>query len=379
MMGADIKPAFITKTLKNLGCEVIGAGKKLAVKTPTYRPDLEREIDLYEEVLRIYGMDKIESTLPKSSGRVGVKTAPQRKMAEIHNVLTASGLHETICYAFAEKNDGALMGNDKAVELINPMNADQKYMRQSLIPGLLRSVSYNVNRGVADISLYEVGVCFYSKAGQQMPKERQKLAGVLTGSPINAAWNNKVESFDFFDAKGIVENLLDVLNIPKAKFKETELEFLQPGRACEVLSKGTSLGWIGEVHPNKCSEFEIDKPVAAFELDTKALLSCTCEIDKCEEISAFPGISMDVAFIVDKNVTNEMMLQRITSAGGNLLKDVKLFDVFESEKHLGKGKKSMAYSLEYNNPERTLTSEEVESVHNKLVEKVCKSTGAQLR
>lgn len=126
-------------------------------------------------------------------------------------------------------------------------------------------------------------------------------------------------------------------------------------------------------------EFEIDKPVAAFELDTKAVLSCANEIGKAEEISQFPSINMDIAFIVDKQVTNEIMMQRITSAGGNLLKSAKLFDVFESNKHLGEGKKSMAYSLEYNSPTKTLTSEEVESVHNKLVEKVCKATGANLR
>ena len=379
MMGAKISTVFITKTLKNLGCEVVGTGKLLSVKTPTFRPDLEREIDLYEEVLRIYGMDKIDSSLPASPGRVGVRTHEQRLTSKVHDVMSASALHETICYAFAEKDDGKLMGQDKAVELINPMNADQKYMRQSLIPGLLRSVSYNINRGVADIALYEIGVVFAARNGQQMPRERTKIAGVLTGEPKNKSWNNKVETLDFFDAKGVVENLCKALNIKKVKLAPVEHCFLQPGRAAEVTSKGTLFGWVGEIHPSLSKNFEVEAPVAAFELDMKALMSMSADIQGCEEISQFPNVSMDVAFTVNKDVTNEVMMQRITSAGGNMLKSVKLFDVFESEKHLGKDKKSMAYSLEYGDPNKTLTSEEVEAVHNRLVNKVCKATNAELR
>ena len=379
MMGADIKPAFIKKTLTNLGCDVIGTDKALKVKTPTFRPDLEREIDLYEEVLRIYGMDKIKSTLPKSEKRVGIRTEAQRMRTHINNVLSASGLNETICYAFADAGDGQLMGLNAPVELINPMNADQKQMRQSLIPGLLRSVSYNVNRGVADVALYETGVVFSARKGQELPRERERVAGVMSGTPINNSWNNKAQAYDFFDAKGVVENLCKSLNISKLKFAPAEHEFLQPGRAAEVTSKGTLLGWIGEVHPKLAQKFEIDAPVAAFELDMKALMSMSNAIEGCEEISQFPSVCMDVAFTVSKDVTNEVMLQRITSAGGNMLKSVRLFDVFESEKHLGKGKKSLAYSLEYADNQKTLTSEEVEKVHNRLVEKVCKSTNAELR
>lgn len=175
------------------------------------------------------------------------------------------------------------------------------------------------------------------------------------------------------------ENLCRSLNVPKLKFEPIEVGYLQPGRACEVKSKGQSIGWIGEIHPKLAAKFEIDKAVAAFELDAKCLLSSASEIGGCDEISQFPSVSMDVAFIVEKDITNEVMMQRITSAGGNLLKSVKLFDVYDNEKHVGAGKKQLAYSLEYNNPQKTLTNEEVETIHNKLVEKVCKSTGAKLR
>lgn len=388
MMGADIPCDFIVKTLENLGCEVSGK-EVLKVKTPTYRPDLEREIDLYEEVLRIYGMDKIEATLPKSPYRVGVKTLAQRQVSYINQILQSCGLHETISYSFAEEQDGKILGlNNESiqmsepVELINPMVSSQKYMRQSLIPGLLRSVSYNLNRGVNNISLYEIGVVFNARNNQQLPKEKQRIAVVLAGKPTDDEWNLKHVDYDFFDAKGIVENLLDKLKVKKNRYKELDTEkapHLQPGRAAEVLSKGTVIGWIGEIHPKVASKFDIDCSVAAFELDLKSLLSVSNEVADLEDIPVYPGISVDVAFVVDDKVTNEMMLQRINSAGGNLLNKVRLFDVYKHDKHVGKGKKSMAYSLEYRDSDKTLKSEDVEQVHNKLVEKVCKSTGAEVR
>ena len=389
MMGADIDSNFAIKTLQNLGCKVKDKKEFLEVKTPTFRPDLEREIDLYEEVLRIYGMDKIPSTLPKSQFRVGIKTLAQRQKSIIDNVLMSSGLHETVSYSFAEENDMQILGqNNNAinagmpVELLNPMNAQQKYMRQTIIPGLLRSVSYNLNRGVSNVSLYEIGVVFNAKQGMQRAKEKQKIAAVLAGEPSNLSWNNKVEIFDFFDAKGVVENILEKLNVQKIRFKELSKEdapHLQPGRAASVYSKGSCLGWIGEIHPKVCEKFDIDGSVAAFELDMDVLLASANEIADIEEISIFPSISVDVAFVVDDKVSNEMMLQRIKSAGGKLLKSVKLFDVFKSEKHLGANKKSLAYTLEYNDLEKTLKRENVEAIHSKLIKKVCNSTGAEIR
>lgn len=388
MMGAEISIDFIKETLSNLGCQVNTQGSNLKVLPPSFRPDLEREIDLYEEVLRIYGMDKIKPTLPKSAKRVGVKTQSQKLISKIHYVMVSCGLHETISYSFANTEDSALLGDNKiinigkSVELINPMNADQKYMRQSLLPGLLRSVSYNINRGVKNISLYEVGVVFNAKENSQLANERQKIACVLCGLPYAQSWNSKPQAFDFFDAKGVVENILDSLNVQKVRFIEIDQQeagHLQPGRAALVQSKGNTIGWIGQIHPKLLEKFEIDQGVAAFELDLKTLLSCSNDFEQCQEISNFPGVSIDVAFVVDKDISNEVMLQRIKSAGGSLLKKAHLFDVYESKQHLGDNKKSMAYSLEYNDTTKTLKSEDVEKIHNKLIDKVCKSTGAKLR
>lgn len=388
MMGTDIPRDFITDILGRLGCVVTSAGDDvLEVVTPTYRPDLEREIDLYEEVIRLWGLDRIEATLPAGRGRVGSRTHEEHVLEVINNTLRASGLNETVTYSFAHPEDMAHLRMDvsdlgEAVELINPLNADQSIMRQSIIPGLLRSVAYNQSRGVKNVQLYETGKVFFGHEGKQKPKERQRLAGVLAGSMEETGWNTTAVAFDFFDGKGVVESIARELALPKLRFKALDLEgasHLQPGRAAEVLSGGTVLGWVGELHPLAVDAFEAQGPVVAFELDIDALEKSTKPARDFVDIPTFPAVSMDIAFVVNEEVTHEKLMQCMTSAGGKLLEDARLFDIYRDDERVGKGKKSMAYSLTYRAQDRTLTSEEVDKAHQKLVEKVSKATGAEVR
>ena len=255
MMGADIPRAFIIDTLERLGCEVADGADAdtLAVVAPTFRPDLVREIDLYEEVLRLWGMDRIPATLPGGRERVGTRTQAEHVLDTINRALRASGLNETMTYSFAEPGDLERLrmpadGLGEPVGLINPLNADQSVMRQSIIPGLLRSVAYNQSRGVKNVQLYETGVVFYAHEGKKQPKEKRKVAAVLAGAMRDAGWNDAPAAFDFFDGKGAVENLARELALPKLRFKALaadEVPHLQPGRAAAVLSGGTELGWVG--------------------------------------------------------------------------------------------------------------------------------------
>ena len=389
MMGAQIPRDFIVGTLERLGCTV-SAGESedvLAVVAPTFRPDLEREIDLYEEVLRLYGMDRIPATLPGGRGRVGVRSEAEQKLAIINNTMRACGLNETVTYSFAEPGDVERLrmnpeGLGKAVELLNPLNADQSVMRQSIIPGLLRSVSYNQARGVHNVQLYETGLVFSAAEGKKKPKERKKLAGVMAGAMANPGWNVKPAGFDFFDGKGAVESLARELAIPKLRFKALDAAaapHLQPGRAAEVLSGGTTLGWVGELHPLAVDAFEANAPVVAFELDVNALVSASKPARDYVHVPTFPAVTMDVAFVVDEDVAHEKLTQVMGSAGGKLLSSVALFDVYRDEERLGAGKKSMAYALEYRAEDRTLTTEEVDKQHARLIKKVCGATGAEVR
>ena len=389
MMGAQIPREFIVEILERLGCKVSDSADPdvLDVVSPTFRPDLPREIDLYEEVLRLYGMDLIPETLPGGRGRFGVRSHMEHVLATINRTMCASGLNETMTYSFAEPTelDRLRMPKDglgDAVELINPMNADQSVMRQSIIPGLLRSVAHNQARGVKNIQLYEQGMVFYAHEGRKQPKERRKLAGVMAGAFADAGWNQQPEAFDFFDGKGAVENLMRELAIPKVRYKALsadEAPHLQPGRAAQVLTGGTVLGWVGEVHPLACAAYDAQAPVVAFELDVDALAKAARPARDYVDVPTFPAVSFDQAFVVDESVTHERLEQCMTSAGGKLLSDVRLFDVYRDEERIGAGKKSMAYALTYRAADRTLTSEEVDKAHAKLVKKVCGATGAEVR
>ena len=389
MMGAAVPREFIEDVLKRLGCEVAETATldELSVLAPTFRPDLEREIDLYEEVLRLYGMDRIPPTLPGGRERIGVRTEAQQKLAVINNALRASGMNETVTYSFAEPGDLARLHMDDEglglpVELLNPLNADQSVMRQSIVPGLLRSVAYNQSHGVKNVQLYECGLVFFAAEGKKKPKERKRVAGVLAGAMGDAAWNTAPAAFDFFDGKGVVENLARELALPKLRFRALDAQVaphLQPGRAAEVLSGGTVLGWVGELHPLAADAFDAQAPVVAFELDMDALVKSSRPARDYVDVPTLPAVQMDVAFVVDEGVTHERLMQCMISAGGKLLESAQLFDVYRDDARVGAGKKSMAFALTYRAGDHTLTSEEAEKTHERLIKKVCAATGAEVR
>ena len=389
MMGDDIAGSEVVDILVRLGCDIsVGRHKTYNVVAPTYRPDLEREIDLYEEVLRLYGMEKIPPTLPGGRERIARVSETEHIVARLHRTMSACGLNETQTYAFADPKELEKLGMNgleelgEAVELINPINAEQSVMRQSIIPGLLRSVAHNQSHGVANIQLYEVGNVFLGTAGKALPRERQRLAGVLVGQMADKSWNADPQPFDFFDGKGVLEAVIRELALPKVRFKALEAAdapWLQPGRAAQLNAAGAVIGWVGEIHPLAVKAFEAEGPVVAFELDVEALVKAARPARDFVDVPEFPPVTMDVAFVVDEAVTHEMLVQRMKSAGGKLLDTVELFDVYRDEKRLGAGKKSMAYKLVYRAADRTLTSQEVDKAHNKLVQKVCGATGAEIR
>ena len=290
-------------------------------------------------------------------------------------------------YSFAQPDDLESLRMDPeglgdAVELINPMNSDQSVLRRSIIPGLLRSVAHNQAHGVKNIQLYEIGETFHAADGRQLPKERTRIAGVMVGAMGDAGWNVAPQPFDFFDGKGVIESLVRELAIPKLRFKALsadEAPHLQPGRAAQVLSGGTVLGWVGEIHPLAVDAFEAHGPVVAFELELSALIKSSQPARPYVDVPTFPAVSLDVAFVVDEDVTHERMIQCMGSAGGKLLEDVQLFDVYRDAERVGAGKKSMAYALTWRAADRTLTSEEAERAQEKLVKKVCGATGAEVR
>ena len=385
--GAPIEDDFMARRLSRLGCEVSQVDGQLNVVPPTNRPDLTREIDLVEEILRLWGEGDVEPTLPASRNHPGGLTVEQRRMRLIGSTLRACGMCETSTYCFADPRDLARLGMAREVKgvpvhIIRPLVSEQSEMRRDLMPGLLRAVAYNKDHGVANVMLYEIGRVLFGRPNKSLPDEQTYVAGVLSGAWNDDAWNRKYTSMDFFDAKGIVEELLDALRIQKVRFRAPEQEhssWLQPGLAAEVVVRGTVLGWVGNIHPSTLDLFGIDDPVVAFEFSVEALLRLAQDQLPYQDVPTLPGVDVDLALVVDEDVSYEQLVQRITSAGGKLLRDVRLFDVYRDPVRVGPNKKSMAFSLTYRADDRTLTSQEVEKAHGRLVTKVIKSTGGEVR
>lgn len=391
LCGAAIEPPFIETALTRLGCSVEAEGEGdacvFAVMPATFRPDLTREIDLIEEVLRLWGMDRVEATIPAAKNHIGGLTREQQLTRKVGQILRACGLNETMNFSFAAPGDLERIGmTDEGrgcpVEIMNPLVAEQTEMRRSLIPGLLQSVEYNIKHSTANVQLYEIGTLFFGRENASAPKERESVAGVLSGSMGDVTWNHKPMPLRFFDGKGVVEELLSQLRTPKVRFRPADGDdyaFLQPSRGAEVLSGGTVLGWVGEIHPDARDVYGIDIPVVAFELNLEALIKGAGAQEAYREFSQFPSVEHDLAIVVDDDVTCEDLERRLRSAGGKLLVGVRLFDVYRDPVRVGAGKKSMAFALTYRADDHTLTSEEVERAHSKLVTKVCKATGGEVR
>ena len=385
--GAPIERDFVVRSLTRLGCTVEETGEDYLVTPPSFRPDLPREIDLIEEVLRLWGMGRVEATIPAAKNHIGGLTHEQQLTRKVGQILRACGLNETTTFGFAapgdlEKIHMSADGRGVPVVLMNPLVAEQTEMRRSLLPGLLQSVAYNEAHGTTNVHLYEIGTLFHGRENASLPRETQSVAGVLTGSWTDQTWNNTVDKLRFFAGKGIVEELLEQLRVPKVRFRVAESEgydFLQPGRAAEVLSGGTVLGWVGEIHPEAREAMNINQIVVAFELDLDKLIKGAHNQENYHEFSPFPAVQHDLAIVVPDEVTCEDLLQRITSAGGKLLESVRLFDVYRDPIRVGVGKKSMAFSLTYRSDDHTLTSDEVEHAHGKIVTKLCKATGGEVR
>ncbi len=385
LLGIDLSRDRVAEILERLGLVVEGDGDILAVTVPTFRPDLEREVDLIEEVVRVHGMGEVASTLPAGRGRIGGLTPEQRRRERVGAALRGAGLNEAITWSFADPADVERVGwvfgpDERPVRLLNPMSSEQSLMRFTTLPGLIRAVADNRRKGVADVHLYEIGTVWRTAPGRKQPKERSVVAGVLSGSWNPPGWNDPPVQLDLFDAKGAVESVVEELGIARFRLRPSDLPHLQPGRSAEVMIGGDVIGWLGEVHPGVLAAYDCDDggPVAVFELQLKSLLKAARDVRPFIDLPRFPGVKMDLAIVVADGVPAERVEQAIWSAGGKLLDDVRLFDAYRGE-GVAAGHTSLAFALVYRDPGRTLTDEEVAAVHDKVVRKVTSAVGGELR
>jgi len=378
-LGMKISLEEMLSILNRLQFDVEAANGLLIVDAPTRRQDIKIEEDIVEEIARLYGYDEIPMTLPEGNDQIGGLTPYQAKRRIARNVMEGAGLYQAVTYSLTsdELSQKFALKAEDTTRLLMPMSEERSTLRQSLIPHLVEAASYNVARKADSVALYEVGSVFLGKTAEELPYEEEHLALVVSGKWVDNAWQGEKLAVDFFVAKGIVESLFEKLGLTeRVSFEKASVDGLHPGQTAVILLDGEKVGIIGGLHPTERKKYDLKDTFVA-ELNLKAILTATVEELVYTSVPRFPAMTRDIALELDRSKPAGEIIEIIRNAGTKLLKEVKVFDVYEGDK-MEAGKKSVAFSLTYFDPERTLTDEEVVNAHNKVL-KALTEAGAELR
>ncbi|MGH9038674.1 MAG: phenylalanine--tRNA ligase subunit beta [Acidimicrobiia bacterium] len=383
VLGTELDTERVRGYLEPLGLVVapddVPLDDQLDLVVPTYRPDIEREIDLIEEVARHHGYNNIVRTLPRQAEPGAGLTPVQLSRRLVRETLLGAGLDEATTFSLLSPADLAAAGFPaEGIELENPLRAEESLLRPALLPGLLRVVAFNAGQGQADVALFEVGHVFLPPPPDQtLPDEREYLAGVLAGA-VRRLPHEPDRSVDGHDAVGVVDVLAQALELEGWRLAPADGPGFAPGRAAAVLVGDEQCGLVGEIDPGVLARQGITGPVAAFELDLSALLGTPRRERRSVTPSRFPSSSVDLAFVVDEPLPAGSAEATLRQAAGEWCEEVRLFDVFRSDA-LGEGSKSLAFALRFRAPDRTLTDADVGAVRDRCIQAMASAHGATLR
>ena len=355
---------------------------KYTVHIPSYRQDLKIEEDMIEEIARIIGYDRIPTTLPQGIQTQGRRTPEQEFRRKVRHTLTEAGMNEILTYSFTKKDSDDIWGRrDMNIPILNPLREELGVMRTSLLPGLLETAARNTARRNLDLLLFEIGNVYWPHKLPltTLPQEKTLIAGLVQGQS-QRHWLVPQIKFDFYFLKGILSQLEMACGV---EFTYTRLnnsryqELLHPGRSAEITVGGEYLGFMGEIFPQLDEEWGLNRPVL-FELDFDVLYKNSQTALVAKSYPRFPAIQRDLALVVPQDIPSEAIKNRILELGGELLQTVEIFDVYQGQP-VAEGYKSVAFSLRYQSPERTLKDEEVISLNSNILATVQKEFGAQWR
>lgn len=383
MLGLSLSSKEVAAVFDRLGFAYKETNGTFDVEIPSRRWDIFIEADLAEEVARLYGYDEIPSTLPAGALTPGALTKAQKQKRKVRRFLESAGLNEAITYSLTSPRmiERFLSGGPgHPIKVTMPMSEERSTMRASLIPHLLDVIQYNQNRQNADTAVFEMGSVFQSREETltEQPEEFEYAAGAVTGKWSDAGWRNAKQETSFFTVKGIVENLLLKLGWGRdIRFDRSSMKDMHPGRSADVYAQDMYVGYVGQIHPLVQKEWDI-KETYVFELHIGKLIESTEDPVTYTPIPRFPSITRDIALVVDTEVEAGAVQKAIEETGSPLLKHVSLFDVYDGE-HMEAGKKSLAFSLIYFDPDRTLAEEEMQQAHQNVLNHVEKTFHANLR
>lgn len=375
VLGMKLKKEEVIDVFTRLGFQTEEKGTTMVVSVPTRRLDISIKEDLIEEVGRIYGYEHVQGTLPVLESKEGSYSKKELFIKGLRQRLQGLGLTEVITYSLVKKEDVSKYTNfqNEDIVLLDPLTEDRKYLRKSLIPSLLNVWEYNTSRNQKNVAIYESGNIYYKEQDEYV--ERPMISGLLYGIGTNNLWQQEKIVVDFYYVKGIIENIMKYLGLNNRYSFDTKnlpKEF-HPGRSCALLIDREVVGYFGQVHPTECK-----KEVYVFELDVLKIMSHKVRMMKYKEISKYPAIHKDLAFIVDQKVTSKEIMDVLKHIGGRMVTHIDVFDVYTGE-NVGENEKSIAYSITFEDATRTLTDEEVMKVFNKMIAEVESKLNAKVR
>lgn len=382
-LGIAIPKEKIEEILTSLQFKVQHQEQEMLVTVPTFRPDVSIEVDLIEEVARMYGYNQIPDTAIIGPTTQGKRNESQQLIYDIKNVLVGCGLTEVVTYGFVSPKVFDLMNLPQntifrnALKLQNPLSEEHSIMRTVPVPNLLEVLQRNHNRQINNGAIFEIGRVFYPKEGQDLPDERMALTMVFSGS-TTTSWNTKAVPMDYFFAKGVLETLFNRIGVKDAQFVRFNAPSFHPGRIAAIEIDGKMIGVLGELHPNVLENYDLPHRAVACKIDLDDLLEKELQQPEHKTLPRFPAVERDIAVMVKEEATAKDMINSITGAAGKIMKKVMIFDVYTGSQ-VAQGYKSVAFSLLFQAPDRTLTDEEVSKQMDKISKALKRDFEAELR
>jgi len=381
LLGITIPPAEQAERLRSIEMTVGDSTGALDVVVPTFRPDVTREVDLIEEVGRLHGFHELPSTLPK--GAAGGLERDQRAERSLRHVLADLGVYEVVTPSLISPEDIERLELDESnparrmVEVANPMVEDERAMRTTLLPSVLKAVALNQAQRAQGVALFEIAR-IYEPMHDVLPQEGLVLAGAFSGLRSEQEWTGPARQWDFFGVKGILEAAFDGLGLESPLFAPAKGKPFHPTRAATVSLGSAPLGALGELHPDVCARFDVAERTLAFELSLAPVFEALPERVQLREPSRYPATFIDLAVVVDDAVASAKVRDVIAGAGAPEVVSVRLFDVYKGQQ-VGEGKKSLAFALELRAEEGTMTDDEALKVRDRILPALQERTGGTIR
>lgn len=378
VLGVEVPGSKAKKILTSLGLKIKTSSKgKARFTPPAFRYDLNDEIDLIEEVARVYGYDKIPVTLPnivEESARLSLDMVVS---GEIRSFLTSQGADEIITYSLLSKKliEASGLSGASLVEIRNPLTSEQEVMRPSLVTGMLNAILWNINRKTKDLKLFELGNAYLMDSAKFI--EKKYLSVGIAGQTFSS-WASGAREANFFEVKGMVEGLLSELGVTKASFKFVKNDSFSPSECASIEIGGQNVGLAGQVSAKVLKNFDIKDKVYIAELDISAILKYVRLGKRFSGLPKYPSVYRDISIVASKDILNSDIASLVKTTAGEILKEIKLIDQY-SGKQIPGGKVGLTYRLEYRDPRKTLEEKEVSDVHERILSELGAKLGVNLR